>query len=147
MAAAHVGGTLIIPEGNDSFLRQICKEHHSVGEPLTRGSLLRLFTTRRDGHDGAAVIDVAGSEPFVRASQVHLPYDRSKLSRTVQGRGTRHNSALYASTLSNSLFVVVSEEHGTMRVFHRGCDSHDLTEAELLLKLHFFLFLEQLCSC
>lgn len=37
MAAAHVGGTVIIPERNDQFLSQICKEHHFVGEPLSRG--------------------------------------------------------------------------------------------------------------
>lgn len=140
MVAANVGGTLIVPDGDDPWLSEICKERHFVGETLTRGSLLRLFNTKREGHDGAAVIDVVGkAEPYIRASKVHLPYDENKLPTSVHGRGTRHNSALYASTQSTSLFVVVSEERGTISVFHKGVAYLDLTEGELLAKLHSLL--------
>lgn len=144
MAAANVGGTLIIPALQSAsetiFYSDITKRQNVIGKPLTKGSLLRLFSTRRDGHDGAVIVDVFGKPtPWIRSSQHHLPYDSSRSTGTVANRGLRHNSAAYASTLTNSMIIVVSEERGDISVFLDGVNYSALSADELSAKFRSFV--------
>lgn len=136
MAAISVGGTILIPgaesDSEKEFFRSISKHHRRIDEPLSRNSLLTLFNTHKQGHDGAAIVDFVGcAAPWIRSSGIHLPYDTDKLPRRMPNRHLRHHSALYASTLTLALIIVVSEEHGTISVFQDGCDHLDVSERDL----------------
>lgn len=144
MAAAHVGATVIIPAlpsaSEDKFFSAISTHQHIINKELIQNSLSRLFATRRTGHDGAVIIDVFGyAEPQIRSSRHHLPYDATKFNHPVENRGLRHNTAAYASSLTDSLIIVVSEEHGTVSVFRSGSRFLSLTPMELTEKIHSFV--------
>lgn len=143
MAKVNMGGTVIIPTRNstaDRFLQEISAGQHIVDQPLTSGSLLTLFNPARPGHDGAILVEIFGrDEPWIRFSQIHFDYVGSKFPGRVENRGTRHNSAFYASTRTASLIIVVSQEHATISIFHRGLCYQDLNEADVFSKINSFI--------
>lgn len=143
MAAAYVGGTIIIPAprspSEDRFFGDLAQRQHAVNCALTKDSLLRLFATRHVGHDGAVIVDVLGLQvPWIRSSRHHLNYHAAAFSGAVENRGLRHNSAAYASTVSDSLFIVISEEHGTVSVFHNASQYVGISEEELFARIRQF---------
>lgn len=137
MADAEIGGTLIIPEDANHLLSTVPKRHH-VNEPLTNGALLRIFRKRSKSHDGAVVVDMRSTlEPRIRACQVHLRYEPN-FPQYMHDRGTRHNSALYASTTTTALYVVVSEG-GEISVFHKGKSFLNISKDDILVRLQNFV--------
>ncbi|KAH7716011.1 Protein LYS-4 [Aphelenchoides avenae] len=140
---AFIGATMVFPALPSAFdiqfYNNIARHQRVESRPLKKGDLLRLFVERRKGHDGAAVIDLFGyADPWIRSSRHQLPYDPSAPT-IVANRGSRHNSAAYASSLTKALIVVVSNEAGTVSVFQNGDRYMNLSTEELLAKMDSFL--------
>jgi diadenylate cyclase len=112
MAEASVGALIILP-GKESLM-----SHISGGVPvdamLSEPLLLSLFDPGSPGHDGALIVQGARVERFA----VHLPLSRNE--RELDGRGTRHASALGISECSDCVCIVVSEERGQISVAQQG---------------------------
>lgn len=140
---ASIGATMVFPAQPSAFdvpfYNSIASHQRTVNRPLTRSRLLRLFSEQQQGHDGAVVIDLFGyDEPWIRSSGHQLPYDPSAPT-IVQNRGSRHNSAAYASSLTRALILVVSKEAGTISVFHNGECFMNLSAEALSVKIDAFL--------
>lgn len=96
----------------------------SIQEWVSNGTLLdakpstpliqSIFDPHSPGHDGGMVIE----NGMIRSFGVRLPLSKSeKLPATF---GTRHNAAMGLSEATDALVVAVSEERGTVTLFHRG---------------------------
>lgn len=74
--------------------------------------------------DGVVIIDVARAEDFsprVRPNMNHLVINPNvAIPAGLNGRGMRYWSAYRASTLTDALYIVVSEESSAISLFHRG---------------------------
>lgn len=145
MKAARIGGILMVLPRMTAlevgFMKQISVKACVIEEPLKKYSLLELFHTSQKGHDGADVIDIFGRAfPWIRSSGNHLPYNAAKLREHLENYGLRHNSALYASTLTNSLIIVVSEEKATVSVFQEGSRFMNQSKEDASMILNSFLY-------
>jgi uncharacterized protein (TIGR00159 family) len=76
--------------------------------------IMSIFDPHSPGHDGSLIIM---NGRLVRYG-VRLPISQS--NRLPSDFGTRHHAALGLSELSDALVLVVSEERGTINLFHQG---------------------------
>lgn len=141
MARGHTGGTIIINSrwspNDDRFLQTLSADAERIDQPLMKGRILRMFDTARTGHDGAVIIDImTDGRPRMRSARNYLPFSGEKMSRAIRSHGLRHGSAAYASTLTDALIVVISQERGTVSLFQRGQYMLDVSAEDLM---NFFL--------
>lgn len=112
MASTNTGA-LIVLKGQEPLER-----HLSGGVVLdgyvSKPLLFSIFDSKTPGHDGAVVI----VRDQVTEFGAHLPISRN--TGVTGGRGTRHSAALGISESSDSLTIVVSEEHGDVSVAEAG---------------------------
>ena len=106
-------GALIVFPGKESI-----KAWTSEGIPLDATPsfpiLMSIFDPNSPGHDGAVVIENGKILSF----GVKLPLSESdKLSDEF---GTRHHAGLGLSEVTDALVIAVSEERGTVTLFHEG---------------------------
>jgi diadenylate cyclase len=76
--------------------------------------ILSLYDPNSPGHDGAILIQNGKISSFA----IRLPL--SKTQTVPEELGTRHHAAMGLSEVSDALLVAVSEERGSVTVFHRG---------------------------
>lgn len=111
--AAQRRGALVAVPGRDS-LRPWVSEGIALDAEPSLPLLLSLFDPHSPGHDGAVV--AAGGR--LTHFGVRLPLSTS--GRLAPEWGTRHHAAQGLSETTDALVVAVSEERGTVSVFHRG---------------------------
>lgn len=128
MAKMRVGGTVVVCTKADAFITASTEDAITVNRAYSKGMLLRYFDKHRRGHDGAVMLS---SDLRLCYRQLYLPYSNEPMPGVIRQRGMRHRSALYASRRTDAFFIVVSEERGSISVFHRGrqltCTSSLLT--------------------
>lgn len=112
MAGEKIGALVVLP------LKQGVESIAQGGIPmdarLSHESLVSLFWPDNPLHDGAAVVQ--GDR--ILTAGVILPLSRR---RDLPSRfGTRHRAAMGVSQLTDALVIVVSEERGTITLFHGG---------------------------
>lgn len=106
------GGILVFP-GKES-IRPWTSEGTVLDAQPSFPLILSIFDPHSPGHDGAMVIE----NGHIRSFGVRLPLSKTEnLSNTF---GTRHHAAMGLSEVSDALVLAVSEERGTVSVFHRG---------------------------
>ena len=76
--------------------------------------IMSIFDPNSPGHDGALIVERGKLTHF----GVRLPI--SKRDSLSEGFGTRHFAAMGLAEVSDALVLVVSEERGTVTLFHSG---------------------------
>lgn len=113
MAKKRRGGTIVFNvkrrPSEDFVLKDLMRYSNLIRPPIpfSLGFLYELFDTRKPGHDGAAVIELfdqnyAAFFPQVVATEVLFSLQPEFTVSFLPGRGTRHNSGLLLSMLTNS---------------------------------------------
>lgn len=105
-------GALIIFE-RELNLDQFINHQKPLDAIISFEIIMSIFDDSSEGHDGAVIVRQNRLSYF----GAHLP-----LSKTLQAsnRGTRHAAALGITEVSDSIALVVSEEHGTVSVAQNG---------------------------
>lgn len=76
--------------------------------------IMSIFDPNSPGHDGALIITNGKFSQF----GVRLPISQS--SKLPEEYGTRHHAAMGLVEKSDALAIVVSEERGSLSIFHKG---------------------------
>ncbi len=76
--------------------------------------MMSIFDPHSPGHDGALTIENGMLTHF----SVRLPMSRT--NRLSNEYGTRHHAAMGISEVTDSLAIAVSEERGSITIFHNG---------------------------
>ena len=106
-------GAILVFPGKEPILPWVSEGTILDAEP-SFPLISSIFDPHSPGHDGAMVIE----NGQIRSFGVRLPLSKSgKLGETF---GTRHHAAMGLSEVTDALVVVVSEERGTVTVFHRS---------------------------
>lgn len=110
---------------SDPVLSDIAQHSNVLNYAFSEGSLFDIFDTSKRGHDGAAIITLFDEgtgefSPRIHSTGNMLPADSSHSAAALADRGLRHHSAFLMSQLTNSTIVTISEERGSISVFHRG---------------------------
>lgn len=106
-------GALFVFPGQDS-VKAWTSKGIQLDAHLSFPILMSIFDPNSPGHDGAVVIENGKASTFA----VRLPLSESnKLSNEF---GTRHHAGLGLSEATDALVIVVSEERGTVMLFHEG---------------------------
>ncbi len=112
MASASTGALIVLP-GREPVLPHI-QGGVAIDAILSEPLLLSLFDTHSPGHDGALIVRGSVVERFA----CHLPLSNDEAQ--LDGRGTRHASALGLSERADVLCIVISEERGQVSVACQG---------------------------
>jgi len=127
LAEQKRGAILVFP-GKESITEWV-----SGGFPLnadpTFPLIMSIFDPHSPGHDGAMIMENGKISHF----GVRLPL--SKTDILSNNFGTRHHAAMGLSEVSDAFIVVVSEERGTVTVFHNGKARETQEESEIVAKL------------
>lgn len=110
LALLKIGALMVFPaeENISSYIKGGYVLDGKLSEPL----LLSIFDSSSPGHDGAAIIENGRVNKF----GVYLPLGKN--IEAVKNFGTRHLAALGLSETSDALIIAVSEEKGTISIFH-----------------------------
>lgn len=109
-AATKIGALIVFPGQED--IAPFIKGGHLLDGRLSEPLLLSIFDPSSPGHDGAVIIE----DGVVKKFGVYLPLGKD--IETVKNFGTRHLAALGLSETSDALIIAVSEEKGTISIFH-----------------------------
>lgn len=106
-------GALVVLKGREN-LERIIRGGVSLGGRISMPLLYSIFHPESPGHDGALIIEGDRIDRF----GVYLPLSTNLAE--VGEHGTRHTAGLGLSERSDSLVIIVSEEHGTISVAEQG---------------------------
>lgn len=106
-------GAIIVLPGNDPVDPWLSTGVRLDAEPSVP-LMLSLFDPHSPGHDGAAIIDGMRVTRFA----VRLPLAKSEKLKS--DYGTRHYASLGLAEATDALVLTVSEERGTVSLFHAG---------------------------
>jgi len=104
-------GALIVIQRRVSLMEYAEETGTIMDAYLSAPLLVAIFSKESPLHDGAVII----KESRILASTVMLP-----MSVRIKGVGARHRAGAGITEVSDAIAVVVSEERGTITLFHRG---------------------------
>jgi len=104
-------GALIIIQRRVSLMEYAEETGTIMDAYLSAPLLVAIFTKESPLHDGAVII----KENRIVASTVMLP-----MSVRIKGVGARHRAGAGITEVSDAIAIVVSEEKGSITLFHRG---------------------------
>ena len=112
MAGKRVGALIIITS-TGSLSEEVAHGGTAVGAKVSRELLEAIFLKDSSLHDGAAVIE---GDRITRAGVLLPVTTRRDIPSHL---GTRHRAAVGLADCCDALVIVVSEEHGEVRLIHR----------------------------
>ncbi len=128
-------GALIIIERRLS-LRDFAEDTGVIVDgKLSAPLLVSIFDKRSPLHDGAVII----KNDRIIASSVMVP-----MSVRYRGAGARHRAAAGITEVSDAISIAVSEERGTITLFHKGEAYYNLTLERLRTYLERLLRYERI---
>ncbi|MEO0139059.1 MAG: diadenylate cyclase CdaA [candidate division WOR-3 bacterium] len=128
-------GALIIIERRLS-LRDFAEDTGVIIDgKLSAPLLVSIFDKRSPLHDGAVII----KNDRIIASSVMVP-----MSVRYRGTGARHRAAAGITEVSDAISIAVSEERGTITLFHKGEAYYNLTLERLRTYLERLLRYEKI---
>lgn len=104
-------GALIVIQRRVSLMEYAEETGTIMDAHLSAPLLVAIFSKGSPLHDGAVII----KESRILASTVMLP-----MSVRIKGVGARHRAGAGITEVSDAISIVVSEERGTVTLFHRG---------------------------
>ena len=117
-------GALIVIGQNDE-LHDVIATGEEVNANVNQLLIENIFFKNSPLHDGAMII--VGDR--IESAACILPLSQSE--ELPKSFGLRHRSAMGIAEKTNAVAVVVSEETGTITVFHKGSFQRDLSEGQL----------------
>ncbi len=115
-------GALIVIQRRVSLMEYAEETGTIMDAYLSAPLLVAIFSKGSPLHDGAVII----KESRILASTVMLP-----MSVRIKGVGARHRAGAGITEVSDAISIVVSEEKGTITLFHRGEPYTNLTIPQL----------------
>ncbi len=125
MSESKTGALIVVKKEADLF--SIVETGLRMNAVLTQLLIEAIFQKNSPLHDGAVVI----KDKVIEASKCILPL--SEKENLPPEFGLRHRAAMGLSERSDAIILVVSEETGSVRMFHKGRyrtikDSEDLVD-------------------
>jgi len=123
-------GALIVIQRRVSLMEYAEETGTILDAYLSAPLLIAIFSKESPLHDGAVIV----KESRILAATVMLP-----MSVRTKGVGARHRAGAGVTEVSDAISIVVSEERGTITLFHNGEPYTNLTIPQLRTFLEKFL--------
>jgi len=111
--AAQKRGAIVVLPGKEPHREWVSGGYALNAEP-SFPLIMSIFDPNSPGHDGAVII----RNGLLTRFGARLPVSRS--NSLAAEYGTRHHAAMGLAEVSDALVVVVSEERGSVMLFHHG---------------------------
>lgn len=124
LARNHIGALIVLEQ--QSGLREIVETGTRLDAQVSAELLLTIFMTRSPLHDGAVIVH----QSLIEAAGCFLPLAEPRAHE--ERLGTRHRAALGITEQTDAVVIIISEEHGSVRIARDGKLSRAVDDEERL---------------